>query len=164
MSVKITTVTGADLHPGPYMARWIFGDHPNEKIDTKKSSTLADKKHARLHVLSVNGHDYGFVAVDIHQFKKDLQFYIQVVYLFVSRPHRGKKIPELDGMSVSTYLMGHVISESLETAKFLPVKALVLLPAAPRLETLYEDFGFTSVQGLPRNSPKFMSLPLDWRE
>ena len=164
MSVEITTVSSADLVPRSFMPRWRFGEHPYENYNAKVASAMALKKQARLHVLSINGRDCGFVAVNIHQLEKNNPYYIQLVYLFVSKPHRNRMNPDLAEMSVSTYLMSHVISESLEIAKFLPVKELILDPASPRLETYYEEeFGFKHVPGLPKYSPKFMSLHLDWR-
>lgn len=166
MSAEIITLTGADLRPGPFMDRWIYGNHPYERSNTKRASSIADKKHARVHVLAVGGHDYGFVAVDIHKLqknKKDKQHYIQIAYLFVSKPHRKKRIPELDNFAVTEYLMGHVIAESFSIAKFLPVKELILDPASPRLETYYDEvFGFKRIPGLSKNSPKFMSMHLNW--
>jgi len=107
--VELNLVRGADLAPGIFLQRWQFARR-SESASVKRAAELAAKNHARLHVLSINGIDHGFVTVGIHQRKNQKQ--LQVIYLFVSAPFRKQKIDELEGMLA----MGHVIRKRLKSA------------------------------------------------
>jgi hypothetical protein len=165
MPVEFNSVTGIDLTPYSFINRWEFGPHPLERPNAKRAASIAVQKHAKVHVLSVNQQDYGFVAVDIHQFGKEKKgaseekhFYLQILYLFVSAPYRRVPVDELDGMTPSEYLLSQVITKSLDTAAFFPFKGLVLLPASDKLVPLYESLEFSALPHLPDG---WMMLPLN---
>lgn len=96
------------------------------------------------------------MAVGIHQLKNHKQFYLHVIYLFVSAPFRKQQIAELDGRLASEYLLGHVITQALETCQFLPINSIVLETASDKLYPLYESLGFSKVPDMT----DWMSLPL----
>jgi len=156
MLVEITPVTGIDLVPGSFMPRWKFGSHHKEKFNAKRAAHWANKKQARLHVLAVDDRDYGFYVVDIHQFENEKQFYIQLLYLFVSKQYRKGK-GNIEGITASAYMLSKAIEQSLEVSRFIPIKALILEPASPKLIPLYSSLGFTQIPHLP----EFMTLPLN---
>ena len=155
MPVKITLVKGADLAPGTFLPRWGYSRR-SESAKVKRAAELAGKKQARLHTLSIKGIDHGFVTVGIHQLKNHKQFYLHVIYLFVSAPFRKQQIAELDGRLASEYLLGHVITQALETCLFLPINSIVLETASDKLYPLYESLGFSKVPDMA----DWMSLPL----
>lgn len=154
MSVELKLVKGADLAPGTFLQRWQC--RRSETTDVKQAAKLAANNHARLHVLSINGVDHGFVTVGVHQRKNQKLFHLQVIYLFVSAQFRKHKIDELEGMLASEYMMGHVISQSLQTSKFIPVSSIMLETASDKLYPLYESLGFSRLPDLT----DWMSLPL----
>ena len=154
MPVKITLIKGADLAPGVFLQRWQYNHL--EIAAVKRAAKLAANNHARLHTLSINGIDHGFVTVGVHQLKNHKQFYLHVIYLFVSIPFRKQLIVELDGRLASEYLMGHVITQALETSLFIPINSIVLETASDKLFPLYESLGFSRLPDLP----DWMTLPL----
>lgn len=155
MSVDLKLVKGADLAPGPFLDRWQYARR-SESASVKRAAELAAKNQARLHILSINDVDYGFVTVGIHQRKNQKQFHLQVIYLFVSAPYRKQQLAELDGMLASEYLMGHVISQSLQASKFIPISSIMLETASDKLYPLYESLEFSRLPDMT----DWMSLPL----
>lgn len=154
MPVELRLIKGADLAPGAFLQRWQC--RRSEITGVKRAAKLATNNQARLHVLSINGIDHGFVTVGIHQRKNQKQFHLQVVYLFVSAPFRKQNIDELEGMLASEYLMGHVIAQGLEICQFIPTSSIILETASDRLYPLYESLGFSRLPDLH----DWMSLPL----
>jgi hypothetical protein len=155
VSVELNLVKGADLAPGLFLQRWHYFRR-SETVGVKRSAELASKKQARLHVLTINDIDYGFVTVGIHHRKNQKLYHVQVIYLFVSAQFRKKKIDELEGMLASEYMMGHVISKSLQTSKFFPFSSIMLETASDRLFPLYESLEFSRLPDMT----EWMSLPL----
>lgn len=155
MSIELKLVKGADLGPGLFLQRWQYSRR-SESAGVKRAAELASKNHARLHVLSINGIDYGFVTVGIHQRKNQKLFHLQVIYLFVSAQFRKQRIDELEGMLASEYMMGHVISQSLQTSKFIPISSIMLETASDKLYPLYESLEFSRLPDMTN----WMSLPL----
>lgn len=156
MPVELKLVKGADLVPGMFLERWQYLNRRSEPSSVKRAAELASKKQARLHLLSINSIDHGFVSVGIHQRKNQKQFHLQIIYLFVSAPFRATRIDELEGMLASEYLMGHVISQALEICEFIPTNSIILETASDRLYPLYESLGFSRLPDIPG----WMSLPL----
>ncbi len=154
MPVELKLVKGADLAPGAFLQRWQC--RRSEIVAVKQAAKFTSNNHARLHSLSVNGLDHGFVTVGIHQHQYQKQFHLHVIYLFVSVPFRKKKIAELEGLQASEYMMGNVISQALEMATFIPLSSIVLETASDKLYPLYESLGFSKVPGMSG----WMSLPL----
>jgi hypothetical protein len=152
--VELKLFKNTDLAPGAFLPRWQC--RRSEITSVKQAAKLASNNHARLHVLSINGVDHGFVTVGVHQHKKQKQFHVQVIYLFVSAPFRKKQIDELEGMTASEYLMGHVIAQALEICQFIPTSSIILETASDKLYPLYESLGFSKLPDLP----DWMSLPL----
>lgn len=155
MSVELKLVKGADLAPGVFLQGWQCARR-SESASVKRAAELASKNQARLHILSIDGVDHGFVTVGIHQRKNQKQFHLQVIYLFVSAPYRKQQLVELDRMLASEYLMGHVISQTLEICQFVPTSSIILETASDKLFPLYESLGFTKLPDLV----DWMSLPL----
>ena len=156
MPVELNLVTGVDLAPGAFLQRWHYSSRRSEPTGVKRAAELAAKKQARLHLLSIDGIDQGFVTLGIHQLKNQKQFHLQVIYLFVSAPFRKKRIDELEGMLASEYLMGYVISQAIEVSKFIPASSIILETASDKLYPLYESLGFSRLPDMPG----WMSLPL----
>ena len=154
MPVELKLVNGADLTPGEFLQRWQC--RRSEITGVKRAAKLTSNNHARLHVLSINGLDHGFVTVGIHQHKNQKQFHLHVIYLFVSNQFRKKKIAELEGLQASEYMMGNIISQALEISAFLPISSIVLETASDKLYPLYESLGFSRLPDLN----DWMSLPL----
>ncbi len=154
MPVELKLVKGADLAPGEFLQRWQC--RRSEITGVKRAAKLATNNHARLHVLSINGIDQGFVTVGIHQRKNQKQFHLQVIFLFVSAQFRKQKIDELEGMLASEYLMGHVIAQALEVCQFIPASSILLETASDKLYPLYESLGFSRLPDMT----DWMTLPL----
>lgn len=95
MSVRIICVSGADLAPGQFLDRWRCG-RESERVNAKKAAKLAKNGHAKIHVLSIDNQDYGFVAMGIYRFPEQKLHYLQVLYLFVSEPYRNQKLETLE--------------------------------------------------------------------
>lgn len=142
MSVELKLVKGADLAPGLFLQRWQYSRR-SESTGVKRAAELASKNQARLHILTISGVEYGFVTVGIHQRKNQKLYHLQVIYLFVSAQFRKQKIDELEGMLASEYMMGHVISQSLQTSKFIPISSIMLETASDKLYPLYESLEFS---------------------
>jgi hypothetical protein len=155
VSIELKLVKGADLAPGLFLLRWQFSRR-SESARVKRAAELASKNQARLHILTINGIDHGFVIVGIYQHKNQKQFHLQVIYLFVSAQFRKQKIDELEGMLASEYMMGHVISQSLQASKFIPVGSIILETASDKLYPLYESLEFSRLPDMQG----WMSLPL----
>lgn len=153
MPAQITCVSGADLAPGPFLARWRC-KREIERTNSKAAAKLAKNGHAKLHVLSIDEQDYGFVAMGIYRFPQQKLHYLQVLYLFVSEPYRKQRLEALEGLSASEYLMSHLIAKSLDIASFLPLTAIVLEPASDKLIPLYTSLDFVPVP----NVPNFMAF------
>lgn len=154
MPVELKLVKGADLAPGVFLQRWQY--NRTDITAVKRSAKLAANNHARLHTLSINGIDLGFVTIGIHQHKNQKQFHLHVIYLFVSGQFRKKKISELEGLQASEYMIGNVISQALETCLFIPINSIVLETASDKLFPLYESLGFSKVPDMT----DWMSLSL----
>lgn len=154
MPVELKLVKGADLATGVFLQRWQC--RPSEITGVKRAAKLATNNHARLHVLSINGIDQGFVTVGIHQHKNQKQFHLHVIYLFVSNQFRNIKIDELEGLLASEYMIGNVISQALEISAFLPISSIVLETASDKLYPLYESLGFSRLPDMI----DWTSLPL----
>jgi hypothetical protein len=155
VSVELKLVKGADLAPGLFLKRWQYSRR-SESTGVKRAAELASKNQARLHILTINDVEYGFVTVGIHQRKNQKLYHLQVIYLFVSAQFRKQKIDELEGMLASEYMMGHVISQSLQTSKFIPVSSIMLETASDKLFPLYESLEFSKLPGMQ----DWMFLPL----
>lgn len=153
--VELKPVTGADLAPGLFLHRWQY-TRRTETTGVKRAAELASKNQARLHALSINGVDHGFVTVGIHQRKNQKLYHLQVIYLFVSAQFRKQKIDELEGMLASEYMMGHLISQALQMSKFIPVSSIMLETASDKLYTLYESLEFSRLPDMQ----DWMFLPL----
>jgi hypothetical protein len=152
--VELNPVKGADLAPGVFLQRWQC--RRSEITAVKQAAKLTSNNHARLHVLSINGIDHGFVTIGIHQHKNQKQFHLHVIYLFVSNQFRKNKISELEGLQASEYMIGNIIAHALELSTFLPISSIVLETASDKLYPLYESLGFSKVPDMA----DWMSLPL----
>jgi hypothetical protein len=155
VSVELKLAKGADLAPGLFLQRWQYSRR-SESTGVKRAAELASKNQARLHILTINGVEYGFVTVGIHQRKNQKLYHLQVIYLFVSAQFRKQKINELEGMLASEYMMGHVISQALQASKFIPVSSIMLETASDKLFPLYESLEFSRLPDIQ----DWMYLPL----
>jgi hypothetical protein len=153
--VELKLVTGADLAPGVFLRRWHYARR-SESTGVKRAAQLASNNQARLHLLSINGVDHGFITVGIHQRKNQKIYHLHVIYLFVSAQFRKQNIDELEGMLASEYMMGHVISQSLQMSKFIPVSSIMLETASDKLFPLYESLEFFRLPDMQ----DWMYLPL----
>lgn len=156
MPVELNLVRGADLVPSAFLHRWQCSNNRLELSKIKQAAAFASKGQARLRTLSIDCADYGFIVIGINQRKKQKKFHLHVMYLFVSKPFRKKKIAELEGLQASEYMMGNIISQALEMSVFLPINSIVLETASDKLFPLYESLGFSRVPDMPN----WMSLPL----
>jgi hypothetical protein len=67
---------------------------------------------------------------------------LQVDYLFVNNPYRGKKLDILDGTKTSNYLIEFSIEIAKELQEIVGLRYLVLLPDNDKLKSIYKDMGF----------------------
>jgi hypothetical protein len=130
---------------------------PKESDDIKACASLATKEQVKIHALQINGRDYGFVSVNIHQLLKQnpLKFHLFVDLLFISREFRGKPIDELEGMTAAAYLMSIVYGKAIAAASFFPFENIVLFPADPKLVPFFTSLGYAP---LAKNTAMFISL------
>ena len=156
MPVELNLVKGTDLVPSEFLHRWQCSNNRLELSKIKQAAAFASKGQARLHALSIDGADYGFILIGINQPQKQKKFHLHVMYLFVSKQFRKKKLTEIEGLQASEYMMGNIISQALELSAFLPISSIVLETASDKLYPLYESLGFSK---LPDMSD-WMSLPL----
>ena len=96
MPVQITSVSGADLAPAPFLARWNCS-REIERTNAKAAAKLAKNGHAKIHLLSIDDQNYGFVAMGIYRFPEQKLHYLQVLYLLVSAPYRKQRLEALEG-------------------------------------------------------------------
>ena len=80
---------------------------------------------------------------------------LQIDYLFVSDPFRGKIIESLDNLKTSTYLIEFAIQLAKEIQALAGLRYLVLLPDNHKLEEVYKDMGFLS---LPKHQWLYLKL------
>ena len=67
---------------------------------------------------------------------------LQVDYLFVNNPYRGKKLDMLENLKTSNYLIEFAIEIAKELQEIVGLRYVVLLPDNDKLETMYKDMGF----------------------
>lgn len=163
MPLEFKTLTSPDLIPGTFMSKWQFGNHLDERKNTKKASQYALRNQARLHVAQLDGNQLGFVTVSFHKpgdDEKKKKTYdvncLQVMYLFVSKPYRKTKFDELNDLTVAECLIGYVIEQALQATTFFPLNSIVLQPAHDNLKALYSSFDFINLPGFDY----WMFLPL----
>lgn len=156
MSFEWKQPSGVDLIPSAFVRRWEYVRKQTEAENVKRAAALASKGFSRIHLLSIDSVDHGFVTVGIQQLQNQKQFHLHVEYLFVSAPFRKKSIAELDGLHVSVFLMGQVIKAAIETSRFAPLNSIVLETASDKLFPLYRSLAFDHMPS-PSN---WMYLPL----
>ncbi len=145
MSVELISVDHKSFSTGAFIARWQTNQARPEELKYIKDAageTFANRN--RLHILQIDGVDYGFTTVCVRHFSKPYpnKFYVEVKLLFVQEQFRNRQIDELEGMHASAYLMSQVLLKSLEMTQFVPLESIVLLPAHTKLISFYEALGY----------------------
>jgi hypothetical protein len=145
VSVDIITVNRDSFSIGPFIERWKTNtERPEELVNIRKAASYLLTDRLKMHILQIDGVDYGFVTVSVRHFRRAYpnRFYLEVDLLFVSEQYRGIQLDELDGLRVSEYLMSQVLINSLPAAQFFPFDNIVLFPTDPKLTPLYSNLGY----------------------
>ncbi len=124
-----------------------------EKLFIEDICKRIQKNGTVLYLLRDEDETFGFIALSVSSI--DTFSSLQVDYIFVSEPYRGKCLEKLDDTKTSTYLIEFAIETAKEIQNQVGLRYLVLLPDNDRLQAVYKEMGF---QVLPKQDWMFVKL------
>ena len=158
-SIDVVAYSDGNIIPVNFSKKFNYSETDNNQLIMQVLKD-AGKKRTNIHVLSVDGKEYGFLSVSFQcrefQKKQPPKKILNIDYLFVSEPFRKKKVSAFENKKTSEMLVYIAISIANKIRQFVPVEFITAEPAHDKIAPLYSNVGFEPL--INRSNVLFLKL------